>query len=274
MLLVEEPKTIMKIAFFEIEEWQKEYIQSQIKNVEISFFTEPLSLQNVSSAKDAQIISCFIDSKLDKEILSHFINLKMIATRSTGFDHIDQEECKNRGILVCNVPFYGENTVAEHTFALILALSRKIHQSVERTRRGDFSLDDLRGFDLKDKTLGIIGMGNIGQHVARIAQGFYMNVLGYDIKQDKKLAKKLDFQYASLEEVLQKSDIITLHAPYNPHTHHIINHSNMSLVKKGAHIINTARGGLIETGALVEALQSEALAGAGLDVLEEENVIK
>lgn len=263
-----------KIAFFEIEEWEEPYLKKQLSDFEVSFFTESLSLQNIDLVKDYQIISIFVNSQIDKKLISKLSNIKMIVTRSTGFDHIDIAECKNKKIMVSNVPFYGENTVAEHTFALILDLSRKIYQSIKRVKGGDFSLNDLMGFDLKDKKLGVIGMGSIGQHVARIAQGFEMNVLGYDIHQDKKLAKKLGFQYTLLEDLLKASDIITLHVPYNEHTHHLINSKNINIIKKGAYLINTARGGIIETSALVDALGKGIIAGAGLDVLEEECYIK
>lgn len=264
----------MKIAFFEIEIWEEGYLKNQLKDSEVSFFTEKLSMDNVGLAKDCQIIAIFTDSKIQKELLDKLPALKMIAARSTGFDHIDLKECQQKNIIVSNVPSYGENTVAEHAFALILDLSRKIHQSIEQTKRGDFSLDGLRGFDLAGKTLGIVGMGHIGQHVARIANGFEVKVLGFDIFQDKKLAKQLGFTYASLEDLLKNADIITLHTPYNQHTHHLLNADNMPLIKKGAYLINTARGGLVQTSALLEALKNGTLAGAGLDVLEEENVIK
>ena len=263
-----------KIVFFEVEEWESNYLKERLKTAELSFFAEPLSKDNIGAASGRQIISPFIYSAISKEIISSLPDLKMIATRSTGFDHIDTEECKNKAITVCNVPFYGENTVAEHTFALILALSRRIYDSVDRARKGDFSLDGLRGFDLKDKTLGIVGLGHIGQHIARIAKGFQMNVLAYDLNKDQKLVGKLGFKYVSLEELLSESDIITLHAPYNKNTHHLINLQNINLVKRGAYLINTARGGLVETSALLEALSKGILAGAGLDVLEEECFIK
>src|SRR3989344_4713030 len=175
-----------KIVFFEAEEWESNYLKERLKTAELSFFAEPLSKDNMGAASGCQIISPFIYSAISKEIISSLPDLKMIATRSTGFDHIDTEECKNKAITVCNVPFYGENTVDEHTFALILALSRRIYDSVDRARKGDFSLDGLRGFDLKDKTLGIVGLGHIGQHIARIARGFEMNILVYDVKEDKK----------------------------------------------------------------------------------------
>ena len=221
-----------------------------------------------------KIISPFIYSHVNNDILQKLLDLKMIATRSTGFDHIDVQSAKDKKITVCYVPFYGENTVAEHTFALILALSRRLIDSVERARKGDFTLDGLRGFDLKDKLLGIIGMGHIGIHVARIAKGFEMKVLAFDPKEDKKIAKKIGFEYTDLKDLLSKSDIITLHTPDNKETHHLINLENISSIKKGAYLINTARGGLIETQALLEALSNETLAGAGLDVLEEECFVK
>jgi len=162
----------MKIAFFEIEEWQKDCIKKSLKGFDITFFKEPLNEKNISKVKDCSILSVFIYSNIDKKILGRLTNLKLITTMSTGFDHIDLEECKKRNITVCNVPYYGENTVAEHTFALILALSRRLFQSIERTKRGSFDLEGLRGFDLKDKTIGIVGTGHIGSHIARIANGF------------------------------------------------------------------------------------------------------
>lgn len=264
----------MKIAFFEVEDWQKDYLKEKLTEAELSFFAEPLSLDNISSAMGCQIVSPFIYSKINKDILQKLPDLKMIATRSTGFDHIDIKTAGDSKITVCNVPFYGENTVAEHTFSLILSLSRKLFDSVERARKGDFTLDGLRGFDLKDKTLGIIGLGHIGLHVARIAKGFEMKVLAYDPKEDKKLAKKIGFEYSTLENLLAKADIITLHAPDNDKTHHLINSGNINLIKKGAYLINTARGGLIETQSLLKALSDGTLAGAGLDVLEEECFVK
>src|SRR3989344_8735101 len=205
-----------KVAFFEVHPWEQEYIKEKINKTfpangtppeAVAFFAEPLSLAKVDVAKDFEVISPFIYSKLDKEVLSKLTNLKMIATRSTGFDHIDASQAKSKGIFICNVPFYGENTVAEHAFALILALSRKLFDSIERAKKGDFNLEGLRGFDLNDKTLGIIGLGHIGLHVARIAKGFEMKVLAYDPKEDKKLAKKIGFEYIGLEDLLAKSDI-------------------------------------------------------------------
>ena len=201
-------------------------------------------------------------------------NLKFVTTMSTGFDHIDLATCKSKKIPVSNVPFYGENTVAEHTMALILSLSRHIPKSIEKMQHYDFDLSDVRGFDLKGKTLGLIGMGHIGQHVARMAKGFEMKVIVSDPKKDPKIAKNLGIKYVKLEKLLGSSDVISLHAPYNKKTHHLINKDNIKLIKKGACLVNTARGGLIETQALMTALDKKIISCAGLDVLEEECFIK
>ena len=156
-----------------------------LKGFEMTFTENHLDAENISLAKDCEIISVFTLSQIDKEVLSKLPALKAIAVRATGFDSIDIEEAKKMGILVSNVPTYGENTVAEHTFGLILNLSRQIHRSIQSVKEKGFIPDGLRGFDLKGKTLGIVGTGHIGSHVARIAKGFEMNVLAYDAKQDK-----------------------------------------------------------------------------------------
>lgn len=263
------------IAFFEMEPWEEAYITQHLDGkFEFKFYHDPLSIDNAGLAKGYEIISPFIYSDIDSEVIENLPDLKLIATRSTGFDHIDLAACSRRNITVSNVPYYGDNTVAEHTMALILALSRKILPSVERTRRGNFELEGLRGFDLKGKVIGIVGAGSIGQHVIRMAHGFEMEVVVFDVRQDELMAKGLNFRYAPLEELLKVADIITLHAPYNPHTHHMINKRNIQMIKPGAILINTSRGGLVETSALVEALQQGILKGVGLDVLEEEGLIK
>ncbi|MCD6134954.1 MAG: hydroxyacid dehydrogenase [Candidatus Omnitrophica bacterium] len=263
-----------KVVFFEIKGWEKKYIRRRLKGFKVDFFAAPLGEDNVEFCQTADIVSVFIYSRLSAKVLSKLKKLKFIATRSTGFDHIDIKEAKKRKILVANVPFYGENTVAEHTFALILSLSRNVHKSYLRTLRSDFSIEGLRGFDLKGRTIGVVGAGHIGMHVIRIAKGFGMEVLAYDLYKNTFLEEVLGFQYTSLEEILKKSDIISLHLPYNQHTHYIINKKNINLIKRGAIIINTSRGCLIETEALIEALDRGILSGAGLDVLEGEELIK
>ena len=264
----------MKIAFFEIKGWEKRYLKKELKEHSLEFCSKPLSLENAQQFKNFDIISVFIYSKLDKQIIQKLGKAKLIVTRSTGFDHIDLKECQKRKITVCNVPFYGENTVAEHTFGLILSLSQNIHKAYVRTIREDYSIEGLKGFDLKGKTLGVVGAGRIGLNVIKIAKGFGMNVLAYDINKNKFLAEILGFEYVSFEELLKKSDVITLHVTYNKQTKHLINENTIKMIKKGAILINTARGGVVDTEALIEALDKKILAGAGLDVLEGEELIK
>jgi D-lactate dehydrogenase len=264
----------MRIIFFEIKGWEKNFLKRNLKGHYLEFYGEQLNLENAKKAKDFDAISIFIYSKMDSQTLEKLPKLKLIVTRSTGFDHIDLKSCKRRRITVCNVPFYGENTVAEHTFALILSLSRNIHKSYLRTLRRDFSTEGLKGFDLKGKTLGVIGAGHIGLHVIRIAKSFGMKVLAHDINRDEFLAEVLGFEYVSFKELLNKSDIITLHVPYNKHTHHLINRDTINMIKKGAILINTSRGGVVSTEALIEALDRKILSGVGLDVLEGEDLIK
>lgn len=264
----------MKIAFFEVEPWEIDYLRERLKGSELLFFEEELDSKNLEKILDVEILSPFIYSQIDKNVINSLNSLRYITTRSTGFDHIDLKTCKKKKIFVSNVPSYGENTVAEHTFALILALSRKLLQSIERTRKGDFTLEGLRGFDLKEKTLGVVGTGHIGRHVIRIAKGFEMNVLAFDIKRDQKFAKEMGFNYVSLNYLLKNSDIVTLHLPYNKKTHHLINSKTLKLFKKGAYLINTARGGICDTTALLKGLEKGIFAGLGLDVLEEECFIK
>lgn len=265
----------MRIAVFETEKYEIDPLTERLKNLNVGFYKEKLTHEILDKVQDYDIISVFFQSKLNEELLKYLPKLKFIATRSTGFDHIDLDYCEKNNIKVSNVPFYGGNSVAEHTFALILALSRKIIESHNKTEKMDFDFHGLMGFKLQGKTIGIVGMGHIGQYVARIANGFEMNIIVYDLHQDSELAKKLNFKYvASLDELLASSKVITLHVPYNEHTHHLINKSNILKIKKGALFINTARGGLVETEALVEALNTGIISGAGLDVLEQEENVK
>ena len=264
----------MKIAFFEIKGWEKKFLRKRLKEHQLEFYNGPLNSENVDKINNFNVVSVFIYSKIDKHILSKLSKVKLIVTRSTGFDHIQLNECRRKGITVCNVPSYGENTVAEHTFALILSLSRNIHKSYMRTIRSDFSIEGLRGFDLKGKTIGVLGAGHIGLHVIRTAKGFGMEVLAYDVNQDHFLAEVLGFKYTSFEEILKNSDIITLHVPYNKSTHHLINKDTIRLIKKGAVLINTSRGGVVDIESLIEALDKKILSGVGLDVLEGEELIK
>jgi D-lactate dehydrogenase len=260
----------MKIAFFELKKWEQDYIKEKLKGHKLIFYERKLSKRDLQNIKDVNVLAVFIYSELKKDILEKLPKLKLTTTMSTGYDHIDLETCKKRNIRVCNVPYYGENTVAEHTFGLILSLSKKLPQAIERTKQDDFTLKGLMGFDLKGKTLGVIGPGHIGQHVIKIAKGFDMKVIAYGRHPDKKLAKKLGFKYVSFNYLLKNSDIITIHVPLTKGTYHMINMDNIKLIKKGAYIVNTARGPIIDTTALIYGLDHGILAGAALDVLEGE----
>lgn len=263
------------MAFFELSPVERAFFRKgPFRNGQVTLFNEEVNEVDPKLFKGLTIISVFIYSKLDAKTLSAFPRLKFIATRSTGFDHIDLAYCKRKGLRIANVPHYGENTVAEHTFALILALSRNIHRAYVRTVQSNFSLEGLQGFDLQGKALGVIGTGRIGLHVIRMANGFGMKVLGYDTHPNRFMAEVLGFAYVPLKELLGHSDIITLHAPYNDSTHHLMNEETLRGVKRGALLINTARGGLVDTNALAVALDQGILGGAGLDVLEGEELIK
>jgi len=262
------------VSFVDIEDsWEVDYLKNSLdKEVSFKNFKETADLV-IDRTKDTTVLSTFINSKVDKHVIDSLPNLKFIATRSTGFDHIDTDYARSKGIGVSNVPTYGENTVAEHTFALILSLARSLKKSYFRTKEGDFSIRDLMGFDLRGRTIGVIGTGHIGLRVIKMAVGFSMKVLAYDLKENAFLSEVLGFKYVGLETLLRESDVITLHAPYNKKTHHMINEKNIELIKKGAILVNTARGGLVDTNALIKALDKKILSGVGLDVLEGEDII-
>jgi D-lactate dehydrogenase len=263
----------MKIVFYEIEDWEAEYIKNKLPGFNLEFVRGVCSSENLPP-EDADIVSPFVASKIDAQFFAAAPSVKFVATRSTGYDHINLEAAKAHGVVVSNVPTYGESTVAEFTFALILELSRKLYPAIKRVREdGWFSFEGLRGFDLKGKTLGVVGTGRIGASVIEIAKGFTMNVVAYDVHQNEVLAKQYGFVYVPLEELLGQSDVITLHVPYMPATHHLLNLNNFKLIKPGCILVNTARGALVETEALVATLRSGQLAGAALDVLEEEGFI-
>ncbi|MBU4536709.1 hydroxyacid dehydrogenase [Patescibacteria group bacterium] len=263
----------MKILFFYNEDWEKDYFEKGITQDDFEIEFKKGRVQDFPNFKDekAEILSVFVGSHVDASVFDKFPNLKYVATRSTGFDHIDVEEAKKRNIIVSNVPDYGSVTVAEFAFALLLSVSRKIFPAYDQIlEQGNFEKEGLRGFDLNKKLLGVVGTGKIGQHVISIAKGFGMEVLAYDVNRDEELAKQKRFKYVDMDELLTQADVVTLHVPYNPHTHHLINKDCFEKMKDGVVIINTSRGGVMETQALVEALKEGKVSSAGLDVLEAE----
>jgi len=261
-------------TFVDIEDqWEKDYLAEALKGIaSVKSYKETADLVQ-DKAKDTTILSTFINSKVTKQVIDSLPKLRFITTRSTGFDHIDIEHARSKGISVSNVPTYGENTVAEHTFALILSVARQLKKAHSKISQGDFSIKDLLGFDLKGKTIGVVGTGHIGLRVIKMAGGFSMKALAFDPAQNHFLEEVLGFKYVDFDTLLVSSDIISLHAPYNKKTHHLINKDNINKIKKGAVLINTARGGLVDTVALAQALDEGILAGAGLDVLEGEDMI-
>ncbi len=278
--MTEEKETVAKsertkVIWAEASSWEHDYLTEQSKAAgwDYSFVDGLAEELSAKDRKAVQVLSCFIGSTVDAKLLDSCPNLKLITNRSTGYDRIDVAACNERGITVCNVPRYGENTVAEHTFGLILALSRNIYQAVDRAKRGDFSTDGLRGFDLYGKTLGLIGAGSIGLHVIRMARALNMRVLVYDVRPQRLMAEVLTFEYADLETVLSEADVLTIHTPLLPSTYHLVDAGKLALMKPSAVIINTSRGGVVDSAALLDALNSNRLAGAALDVLECEEVI-
>ena len=258
----------MKVAWFDAEDWEKKYIEEENTDLDITFFSDPLNDKTVAKAEDFDAVTVFVSSDIEQDVIDA-LDAELICCRSTGFDHVDIESAEENGMTVCNVPAYGGTTVAEHTFGLILALSRKIHSAIKRVDEGEFDHSGLRGFDLKGKKLGVIGTGAIGKNVIRIANGFDMDVIAFDPAKDDEAAKELGYMYVSLEDLLEQSDIITLHCPLNAATRGLLGEEQLELMDDSL-LINTARGELLETEALLEALEDGSVRAAGLDVLEEE----
>jgi D-lactate dehydrogenase len=259
---------IVNISFVETEHCEQEYFAQELADHELEFVDR---IGEVSS--DSEIVSVFISSQIDDAFLDAHPAVRLIATRSTTLDHIDWQACRRRGVTVCAIHSYGDHTVAEHTFALLLGLSRRLRDVMEGQRQGGFSFDALRGFELRGKVIGLIGAGRIGRQVIPIAQSFGMPVIVCDPYLGA-TGKELGVPNVSLDELLSRSDIISLHATLTPETCHLLNRETLGKCRPGVIILNTARGGLIDTAALSEALASGQVAGAGIDVLEAENVMR
>jgi len=221
---------------------------------------------------DAVIISPFVTSRITAELIEAMPNLKLIACRSTGYDNVDLKAAAKHGVSVCNVPSYGENTVAEYAFGLILTLTRKIPQAIDQLKAGNTSHEALQGTDLMGKTLGILGAGRIGCQMAKIAGGFGMKIVAYDTFTDSKRAEQYGFTYLPLDDVLATADVLSVHVPNIPETKHLLNARTLATVKPSAVIVNTARGEVIDARALIDALSGGRLAGAALDVFEGEKL--
>ena len=263
----------MKIVLFDIDEEQRPAFHELERDHEVVYEAGPLRPASARRFADAEVISMGGGSDGSAGVLAELPRLRMIAERSTGVDNIDLGYCREHEIRVANVPGYGKDAVAEHVFALMLAISHRLVDAVERARHGKYSPVGLEGFELHDKTLGVVGVGAIGSSVIRIARGFGMNVLAFDRHPREAEAQQLGFAYTTLDEVLRRSDIVMLHVALIEETRHLIGREQSATMKDGAVLINTARGELVDTTALVEALGNGKLSAAGLDVLPQETVL-
>lgn len=243
-------------------------------NVQLHFQPARLTLETVALAEGHEVVCAFINDDLGAAVLERLAagGTRLIALRSAGYNHVDLPTAHRLGISVVRVPAYSPHAVAEHAVALILALNRHLHRAYNRTRDGDFSLHGLTGFDLFGKTVGVVGTGQIGATFARIMSGFGCRILAYDPFPNPEV-EALGARYLSLEELLQQAQIVSLHCPLTPQTRHLINAQTLATMQRGAMLINTGRGALVDTPALSEALKSGQLGYLGLDVYEEEALL-
>lgn len=262
----------MKIAVFSTKPYDRVFLEKANDGHDLFFFEARLSSETVSLADGFDGVCLFVNDEASAGIVDRLkeFGVKLIALRCAGFNNVDIEAAERAGVCVVRVPAYSPYAVAEHTVGLLLTVNRNIHRAHSRVREGNFALNGLLGFDLHRKKIGVIGTGKIGSIVCRILQGgFGANVLAFDMNPDESL-EGLGVCYTNMEEILTDSDIITLHCPLTPQTRHIINKAAVTKMKKGVFIINTSRGGLIDTEAVIEGLKSGQIGGMGLDVYEEE----
>lgn len=264
----------MKVAFFDCHRFERRYFEDANREFlhEISFIEVRLSEDTACLAGGYTAICAFVNDNLNAKVVEALggSGVRLIALRCAGFNNVDLDAAKAHGMSVVRVPEYSPYAVAEHAVALMLSLNRKIHRAYSRVREGNFTLDGLVGFDLHKKTVGIVGTGRIGGVLARIMNGFGCRLLGYDTNPNPALNEQYGLRYVELTNLLRESDIISLHVPLTPDTRHIIEDNAFNQMKKGAMLINTGRGALIDTRALIRALKSGRIGFAGLDVYEEE----
>ena len=259
----------MKIAFFDAKSYDKPGFDHYAENtgIKIKYFEARLNEDTASLAAGYDAVCVFVNDEVNAAVVNklHELGIKMIALRCAGFNNVDLKACEGK-IRVFRVPAYSPYAVAEHAMAMFLTINRRIHKAYIRTKEFNFSLNGLAGFDMHGKTVGIIGTGKIGRIFADICRGFGMNILAYD----KFPAANSGLNYVDLPELFSKSDIISLHCPMTPDTYHLINEETIGMMKKGVNIINTSRGGLIDTEALIEGIKNKKVGSACLDVYEAE----
>lgn len=263
----------MKIAFFDTKNYDKELFEkyNESYGYELKYFENKLNEETAPLAKGYDVVCVFVNDDVNSKTIDILIEngIKLIALRCAGYNNVDISYANGK-IPVVRVPEYSPYAVAEHACALLLALNRKLYKSYQRTKKYNFSLDGLLGFDINGKTVGVIGTGKIGKIFIKIMKGFGANVIAYDVYPDNNYANEMGYSYVTLEELCKQSDIISLHCPLTKETEHMINKETISLMKNGVYIINTSRGKLINTNDLIQMLQTGKIGGLGLDVYEEE----
>ena len=262
----------MKIAVFSAKKYDQEsFKQWADPSLEFSFFDVPLDKHSAKLTQGYEAVCVFVNDDLSQAVLTELktMGVGIIALRCAGFNNVDLAAAKELGLRVARVPAYSPEAVAEHTVAMILCLNRKLHKAYNRVRDDNFALDGLVGFNLHGKTAGLIGTGRIGVATAKILLGFGMQLLCYDLKKNEELIKA-GAQYVPLEKLWAESDLLSLHCPLTPQTQHLINDNSLAQMKDGVMLINTSRGGLIDTKAVIKALKSRKIGYLGLDVYEQE----
>jgi D-lactate dehydrogenase len=262
------PAAASRIAFLDVDKEDRALVAERFRDALV--FDHLSEADIIKNCADTEILSMFIETPIKRPLIEKLLALKLICTRSVGFDHIDLDACKERGIAVCNVPDYGSHVIAEHVFALLLSTIRHIPEGNLRVEGGTFDYHGLRGMSLRGKTIGIAGTGKIGRRVAQIAHGFGMKILATDQCRTLELVDLLGVEYVSFTELISRSDILTLHMPTTKDTEHVIDAKAFAAMKQGVILINTARGSLIDSSALLAALDSGKVGYALLDVLEHE----
>jgi len=262
----------MRVAVFDTKPYDREYLGAEAAGLEWQFHEARLNAGTAAVASGAEAVCVFVNDRVDAAAVEKLrgLGVRLIALRCAGYNNVDLAAAAKAGLAVVRVPAYSPHAVAEHTVGLLLALNRKIHRAYNRVREHNFSLNGLVGFDLHGKTVGIVGTGRIGRIAAKIFRGFDCAVLAYDPYGDADWAKGAGVRYVELGELLARSDVVSLHLPLTPESHHLLNAERMRGMKRGAYLLNTSRGKLVDTTALIEGLKSGQLGGVALDVYEEE----
>ena len=261
-----------KIAFFSTQTYDRRFFEGSTDKHQFEFFETRLKKNTVKLANGFDGVCVFVNDRVNREVLKSLaeMGVKLVALRCAGFNNVDLKAAEEFGVRIMRVPAYSPEAVAEHAIALIMTMARKTHKAYNRVREGNFSLERLTGFNIHGRTIGVIGTGKIGQAFVRIARGFGARVIAHD-KYPSKEMEKLGVEYLGFDDVLANSDILSLHCPLTPDTEHLINAKSLEKIKKGAMLVNTSRGKLVDTAAVIESLKNDHLGSLAIDVYEEED---